>query len=723
MTRPISSRSITSSLSTGTALGRLALGLAVGAAASGYGRGAYAGTCSPIGGLGTYLCSGPADATTDVTQNFGPVSGDLTIVSLPGFGLDTSISGGDGVSASALFQDGSDDIAISTGNVTGRVNGISTNASSGLPGYVGDRYPGRSTRIDTTGGTIVGLENSGIRSFGQASDIEITTADVQGAEDGINAETYLEGSISIDTTGGAVDARTGSGIEVKGGFYSDDITIATADVSGGETGISSRTEYAANTVIDTTAGDVSARTGRGIYAYGDGFSNDITIRTANVAGATDGVYVIPAIYSLTQIDTTAGSVSGNNGSGIAVGEFGRTEGPFSTDIEITTADVFGSETGIRTDSGYLGNTTIDTTAGSVTGAGGAGIDVSVLNSDTDVSTADVTGQTDGVKIRFGVDIALDTSAGTVIGETGRGISVNSEFGYPGEINVSSADVSGFTDGIDTYGSSGSISIDTTAGAVRGATGDGIRAGIRKEGTIAIAARDVTAADAGIRVVGGAPGYIDEVSIDVQGEVVGGDVGIDAKSFSSSTTDIRIAGRVEGGSRALDLGNGIDRVDIVDSIDGLGSDVQSGIIGRSNFLGGDDLLSFIDTGGATNVLYDGVFSGLFDGGAGTDTANFSVGFDDLSQARGGGSFLDLEFSDGMGDRAFLSFFDFELFSFSDDPEVLYTANELRGLSMPPAAVPLPAGVLLLGSAIGALGFANRRARRKTFNAETKYDSDC
>ena len=149
MTRPISSRSITSSLSTGTALGRLALGLAVGAAASGYGRGAYAGTCSPIGGLGTYLCSGPADATTDVTQNFGPVSGDLTIVSLPGFGLDTSLSGGDGVSASALFQDGSDDIAISTGNVTGRVNGISTNASSGLPGYVGDRIP-RTARPAST---------------------------------------------------------------------------------------------------------------------------------------------------------------------------------------------------------------------------------------------------------------------------------------------------------------------------------------------------------------------------------------------------------------------------------------------------------------------------------------------------------------------------------------------------------------------------------------------
>ena len=717
MTRPISSRSITSSLSTGTALGRLALGLAVGAAASGYGRGAYAGTCSPIGGLGTYLCAGPADARTDVTQSFGPIPGDLNIVSLPGFGLDTSLSGGDGVSASALFQQGSDDIAITTGNVTGRSNGISTNAVSGLPGAVGDQYPGRSTRIDTTGGSIVGIENSGIRAYGQSSDIEITTADVQAAEDGINAETYLGGGISIDTTGGAIDAQTGKGIDANGGFYSDDITIITGDVSGGETGISSRAEFAANTTIDTTAGDVSARTGRGIYAVG---GSDVMINTANVGGATDGIYVIPYVYSLTRIDTTAGLVTGSDGTGISVGQFRRNddEGPFGTDIEITTADVFGSMTGIRTDSGFIGDTTIDTTAGSVTGAGGAGIDVSSQYSDTKVSTGDVTGRTDGVKFRFVYGVNLDTTAGSITGETGNGITVNGAFAPSSDIVITTADVAGFTDGIDVYAGIGSIAIDATAGAVTGATGDGIRARIQDEGTIAIAARDVTAAGAGIRIVGGAPGYIDAVSIDVQGDVVGGDVGIDAKSFSDSTTDIRIAGRVEGGSQALDLGNGIDRVDVVNSIDGLGNDVQPGIIGRSSFLGGDDVLSFIDTGGATNVLYDGVFSGLFDGGAGTDTANFSVGFDDLFRARGGGSFLDLEFSDGMGDRAFLSFFDFELFSFANNPEVLYTANELRGLSMPPAAVPLPAGVLLLGSAIGALGFANRRGRRKTLSGAMK-----
>ena len=719
MTRSVSSRSITSSLSTGTALGRLALGLAAGAVAGGYGRGAYAGTCSPIGGLGTYLCAGPADAANDVTQSFGPVSGDLAIVSLPGFGLDTSLSGGDGLSASALFQDGSDDIAITTGNVTGRANGISTNASSGRPGYVGDEYPGRSTRIDATGGSIVGLENSGIRAYGQSSDIEITTADVRGAEDGVNAETYLGGAISIDTTGGAVDARTGNGIGVEGGFYSDDINIVTADVSGGETGISSRAEYAANTVIDTTAGSVSARTGRGIYAYSGVVSDGITISTANVSGATDGIYVLPSSYALTTIDTTAGSVRGNNGTGIAVGKFGPLGYPFSTNIDITTADVFGSGTGIRADSGNFADTIkIDTTAGSVKGAGGAGLDIAVEYGDTNVRTADVTGQTDGIRFSpgFGFDIDLDSTGGTVRAETGKGISVTNTRAPDGDIAITSADVAGFTDGIDVYSGYGTIAVDTTAGTVSSATGDGIRAGLQVKGAIAIAARDVTAADAGIRVVDGVDGGADQVSIDVRGDVVGGDVGIDAKSSGGSTTDIRIAGRVEGGSRALDLGNGIDRVDIVDSIGGLGSEVQPGIIGRSSFLGGDDVLSFIDTGGATNVLYDGVFSGLFDGGAGTDTANFSVGFDDLFRARGGGSFLDLEFSDGMGDRAFLSFFDFELFSFADDPDLLYTADELRDLSMP-AAVPLPAGVLLLGSALGALGFANRRGRRKSSNGET------
>lgn len=53
--------------------------------------GAMAGSCVLSGGV--YECSGPADPTTDVTVILSPPA-PLQAVTTPGFGIDTSVSGG-----------------------------------------------------------------------------------------------------------------------------------------------------------------------------------------------------------------------------------------------------------------------------------------------------------------------------------------------------------------------------------------------------------------------------------------------------------------------------------------------------------------------------------------------------------------------------------------------------------------------------------------------------
>ena len=87
MTAPVKGNrpNLQSRLAVSTALAAIVL--------CGYGgRKVYAGSC--VGAAGTYTCSGAANSVTDVTQTINP-GVVLTVTTTAGFGIDTSVTGGD----------------------------------------------------------------------------------------------------------------------------------------------------------------------------------------------------------------------------------------------------------------------------------------------------------------------------------------------------------------------------------------------------------------------------------------------------------------------------------------------------------------------------------------------------------------------------------------------------------------------------------------------------
>ncbi len=128
---------------------------------------------------------------------------------------------------------------------------------------------------------------------------------------------------------------------------------------------------------------------------------------------------------------------------------------------------------------------------------------------------------------------------------------------------------------------------------------------------------------------------------------------------------------------------------------------SALIGAADFGSGDDLLYF-----GLDYFDDaiGAFAGgaLIDGGDDFDTVFFEdVASTDITGASLSGDILSLTLFDGPLE-ALLTLTSWENFSFSDGD---FALDDI----VTPAAVPLPAGVLLLGGALGALGVARRRRR--------------
>ena len=97
-----------------------------GALLAGYGRPAQAGSCGLS--LGVYLCSGPANSGTDVTQAL--TGAPLQVETQAGFGIDTTTSGG-----YAFRLRGTGGITFTDNNasaITGATYGIETrNNTSG----------------------------------------------------------------------------------------------------------------------------------------------------------------------------------------------------------------------------------------------------------------------------------------------------------------------------------------------------------------------------------------------------------------------------------------------------------------------------------------------------------------------------------------------------------------------------------------------------------------
>lgn len=342
---------------------------------------------------GIYAVNEDANSTGDpFSQDPAVVHGDtsLTVDTSAGVvlgatrdGIYVENQGRSGYADSSLF--------VTTAAVTGGENGIRANNDG--------RAENNSTlTLNTVAGTVVGTEDIGIDvtnngyAVNGSADTTITTASVGGFSRGLyalhNARGAENSTLTIDTTQGVVTATGDLGI----GLYainigssvnkSSDVSITTQDVTG-DYGIYAQ-NYGAGALgstltVDTTAGDVMANTGDGLYAVNRGESAsgaaDLSVTTGGVSSGANGIdgrnYGVGKTGSSLIITTAAGQISavtGRTGDGIYARNKGESQDGAS-DLKITTGDISANFFGISAANVGSGGTSsdleIDTTAGSV----------------------------------------------------------------------------------------------------------------------------------------------------------------------------------------------------------------------------------------------------------------------------------------------------------------------------------------------------------------------
>lgn len=305
----------------------------VGTAFTGYvlggagGRSAYAGSCTPEPPSETFTCEGAADASTDVAQtlyNAGPV----TITTSAGFGIDTTISGGNALTITS--ENGLTFIDTDGTTITGGESGIVATGTN------------EALVITTTSDVIgTGENSSGIAAFNTYGDagVSITAAAAHGDSYGIYVRDFGTGGVTVSASG-QVSAVDGAGIKIS-------------DQAGGTTGI-------------TAMATVSSTNGTGIYAK-NAYSDGMTIHSADVSGGDSGIYAWNAAAGPLTV-TSTGSVHGGTHYGI----FAYGYVPDGSPMTISVVDVHGGYQGIRA-AAFVTSTLSITTTGDVEGGTGAGI--------------------------------------------------------------------------------------------------------------------------------------------------------------------------------------------------------------------------------------------------------------------------------------------------------------------------------------------------------------
>ncbi|MEL7281059.1 MAG: hypothetical protein AAGK79_11930, partial [Pseudomonadota bacterium] len=186
--------------------------------------GAFAGNCGALGG-GAYVCIGPANPAVDVTQTFN-YAGPVNVATADGFGLDTSVSGGNAFNFGSAATTSINFDELYGADITGDTTGLYA-YGSGVTTFV---------TLNTTG-TITGVNGNGIRAYHIGSgDVTIVnqnaagTASVTGYTTGIYV--YADGS----TANLSITANDVTGSNADGIFAfsagTGDLTITSTNAAG-----------------------------------------------------------------------------------------------------------------------------------------------------------------------------------------------------------------------------------------------------------------------------------------------------------------------------------------------------------------------------------------------------------------------------------------------------------------------------------------------------------
>ena len=480
---------------------------------------------------------------------------------------------------------GSDLTIDAAGDVTGYGTGISAdNRGAGALSITA------SGTVTVTGDGFVFGEYTyhfaGISAVNTGTDLTISAAEVNGADQGIFAHNEGTGTLSITATGAV--GGVGAGIIASNSLYGTDLTINVAEVSGdGAQGIYA-VNYGAGALSIAATGTVTAgATGIDALNYGAG----LTIEAAAVTGIVTGINAQNNGSGTLSI-TTTGTVTGTNDYGIRARNSGA-------DLTINAVAVIGYDRGIFAHNSGTGPLSI-TATGTVT-AGTIGIDALNYGAGLTIEAAAVEGGITGINAQNNGGGALNiTTTGTVTGTNGYGIQAQNS---GTDLTINAAAVIGYDRGISARNSgTGPLSI-TTAGTVTGGT-SGIYA--RNSGAGALNVNTLEAVTGtgkdGIYAYNECNSY-GALTI-AAADVTGADNGIFAENDGAAAMSITSTGTVTGtgkdGIRAMNYGSSLTIVAV--SVIGGGSGIKA-----TNYGSNAGALSITTTGTVTGAGQDGIFA--------------------------------------------------------------------------------------------------------------------
>ena len=563
--------------------------------------------CVPTGGS-AYSCSGANTTTQTINAN------NATITTVPGFGVDTSTSGGNALEisgAGALSYGDTNAASLVTGvggaglavtatgddgpiaaSVTITTNGA-INASSGGFGIAAINAGSGAIDVTATGEVKGGAY--GILAIGGLGGIAVKAAVVTGGTYGIYIEGHGTGAVSATATG-QVTGTLLDGIRIFNAAAGTSVTVNATGVSGGLAGISAENHGTGATLV-TASGDVVGARTYGILAVNGtitfnpdgtvasvaaGAASGLTVNAAAVTGAVTGIHVSNQGSGATLV-TASGLVTGTADTGISV-----STGSGSGAVTVHAAAVTGGRSGIEVGNNGSGATLV-TASGQVTGSAGYGLLAinGATATDLTVEAAGVSGVLSGViAVNNGTGKTLVTTTGHV---TGDNVALATFHGTTaGDITVRAASATGGAAGLFVVNQGrGSTDIATT----------GHVAGARNYGILAINGTPTGNPDGTITSV--APVAATDLKV-TAASVSGGIYGIYASNYGTGATLVTATGLVEGGARGINAENGPTAGDLTVNA----AAVTGGVFG---------ILAENNGTGATKVTASGQVTGTSSGG--------------------------------------------------------------------------------------------------------------
>lgn len=234
-------------------------------------------------------------------------------------------------------------------------------------------------------------------------------------------------------------------------------------------GYGSRGAYAGSCVVDGGAGTYLCSGVAGADVTQTLTSASLTVTTSDPFGittATGDALSLDSTSGLSFTDNFASSISGAE-RGIDALNVGTGALSITTSGTVTAT----SGDGIRADQYSSAGGLNITATGQVTGAGGAGIyAVNFSATGTTVSATDVAGGFAGIAVNNGAGAVSITTTGQATGTTGDGISATTQ----NDMTISVVDVSGGRSGIYAYHRGTGAASISVSGTVTGGSGAGIR---------------------------------------------------------------------------------------------------------------------------------------------------------------------------------------------------------------------------------------------------------